>query len=256
MPAAPTRAGANPIGMMTSVVSVPKFPLEHRCKACRLCHTHPALFDELTRRLLEARPRNGIIAWLKREGVSLDEKCLSRHYQRHMLPHFQAALEIERRLEAEQKVLGTEGAVNIASVLSRTLAMRALDIIEKIPLEAMAKGADANFLRELNRLCATIAQIDAQGAQARLSEKMLELRTLEVAQKTGRLEELAARWLMNKLKGRPDLAHHIIDELGLPRPKEMKQLPSTTASPDTNDSTDRKRSRSTRRTIARRKPRS
>lgn len=251
---APRKAGANPIGMMTTVVSVPLFPLQHRCKACRLCRSHPALFDELTRRLLEAQERKAVIAWLKREGVSLDEKCLSRHYQRHMLPYFQSALEIERRLEAEQKVLGTEGAVNIASVIARTLAMRVLDIIETIPLENMAKGADANFLREINRLAGTIAQIDAQASDSRLKDKLLELRTLEVAQKTGRLEELAARWLMTQLKDRPDLAKHIIDELDLPQP--MKQLPSPKPTGKANHSTSRKRSRSSSPTSARRKLRS
>jgi len=220
------KSGSEPVGMMATEVQVPLFPLEHRCKVCRLCHSHPEIFDGLTRRLLEARPRKQIISWLKRNGISLDEKCLSRHYRRHMLPYFHEALEVERRLRAEFRAIGQEGAASIASALARTLAMRALTAASEIDFEKLGTNADPELIRELSGLARTIAQIDAHAADAQLKSKLVQLRAIELDQKAGNLDRVAARWILLRLQERPQIARQVLELLDLPMPTEHKALPA------------------------------
>ncbi len=234
-------------GMMRTTVEVPLFPLEHRCKVCLLAHTHPEVFDELTRRLLNAQKRSTILTWLKRQGITLTERGLSRHYQRHMLPYYKEALEVERRLRAEMATIGTEGSATIASALARSLAMRALTAATLIDFEALAKEADPKLIRELSGLARTIAQIDALAADARLKEKLVQLRAIEVDLKGNRLDEAAARWILMRLQERPAVARQVLDLLGLPTPQpEMKALPQPNAS-KTRKRSQRTRGKSTRR---------
>ncbi len=232
------RAGAEPTSMMRTEVLVPLFPLQHRCKVCRLAQSHPEISDELTRRLLEARKRKDIVSWLKRNGISINEKGLSRHYQRHMLPYFREALEVERRLRAEMNVLDGDTSASIASALARTLAMRGLTAASAIDMDALAENADPDTLRELANLAKVVAQIDSMAADRRLKEKLVQIRQIELELKSGNLEKAAVRWLMLRLQDRPAVARQVIEMLDLPMPiAAMKALPQPS-----NGKTKRKRS--------------
>jgi len=219
------KTSAEPIGMIRTEVQVPLFPLEHRCKICRLCHAQPAIFDEITRRLIQAEPRKKIIAWLESEGVKLSEKNLERHYHRHMLPFFREALEVERRLQAEMKAIGTSRSVSIASALARGAAMRLLETLTKIDFNQLAKEADAILIREISGAARAVADIDAKAADILLKEKMVQLRALELDFRAGELDRVAARWILMRLKERPAIARQVLRLLELPMPAEsMKAL--------------------------------
>jgi len=221
------RPASEPIGMMTTSVQVPLFPLEHRCKVCRLCHSDPDTFDALTRRLIRAEPRKQILAYLAAQGVHLTEKNLERHYKRHMAPFFRDALEIERRLRAEMLALDHEGSTSIASAVARSAAMRLLEALTKIDYDRLAKQADPALLREITNAARAVAEIDARAVDGRLKEKMVQLRALELDLKAGELDRVAARWILMRLRERPAIAQQVIQLLELPMPTEpMKALPS------------------------------
>jgi hypothetical protein len=220
------RAGHQPTGMMTTEVQVPLFPLQWRCKTCRLHHTHPEIFDELTRRLVQAEPRKTVLAWLAKQGVHLNEKHLARHYQTHLLPYFSEALEVERRLGAEAKALGHLGSATIASALARTLAMRALTAVHGINFEQLAVEADPNLLFAINKIAETIARIDSLAADTRLKERLVQLRQIELDMKAENLDRVAARWILLRLQERPEaVRREVLRLLELPTPQQMKALP-------------------------------
>jgi len=239
------------VSVMTTEVQVPIFPLRSQCSICKLYREDPDLFEEVTRRLLTGVEQKKIVAWLAKKGKRVTNKSLSRHYNRHMLPYFQEALEVERRLRAEFLALGHEGAATIASALARSLAMRALSIVNDIDFEKLAKDAKPDFLRELNNLARTIAQIDNHAADAQLKEKLVQLRALELDYKAGNLDRVAARWVLMRLKDRRQVALQVIELLDLPMPsQDMKQLP---APKDSKSDKRRSRTKGTRGKSTRRK---
>ena len=225
------KATAQPLGNITTEVTLPVFPLEHRCKVCRIYHENPAVFDELCGRLLMAQPRDEILAWLADQGFAIGAKNLSRHYQQHVRPHIQDVLKFERRLRAEMKVLDGVAEGDIASALSRQLASDGLLAIRKLNLASLlqriSKPEEAiAALREFTRLCKALADISRAAAETELKRKLIALRAIELALKEGRADEIARQWIGHQLEGQPQKRDQILGILGLAPMKQVKALPA------------------------------
>jgi len=210
---------------MVTTKSVPPFPLEWRCKTCRLQQSHPSLFDELTLRLLHAEPRKDVVAWLKKQGISIDLKGLCVHYRRHVLPYWHEAVEIQQRLQIQAELLGQHDAGSIASALAMSLAMRAMDAVHEIDFARLGRKADPKLIDALTRLSEANAKIIALGADARLKEELVDLRAIDLALKRGELEQAAVRWLRYRLEEHPDIAAKVF-ALIEPIMPNMKALPA------------------------------
>jgi len=217
---------AAPVGMITTEIQVPVFPLASRCSICRLFQTHRDQFLEATQMLMLGEEQQAVEKWLnKHRGIDVTIKSLSRHYHNHMLPYFAEALELERRLRAEMRAMDPDTPATIASALARSLAMRALQAVNLINMEALAAGADAKLIKSLAELALTIAQIDGLSADRKLKEELVKLRAVELALKQGRADVIARQWIISQLRDEPDKANKILAELDLaPQPKPMKAL--------------------------------
>jgi len=227
--AATTRAGASPIGFDSRTISVPRFPLQQRCKVCRVQGTHPEVFDELTARLLTAEPRKHLVIWLAKQGVKLSLQGLSMHYQRHLLPYWGEALEVQRRLEIEAERLGQVDSGSIASALALSLAMRGFDAVHEINFAKLGRNANPKLIDSLSRLAETIAKVSSLQTDARLKQEMLKLRQLELIRKSGDLDQVAGAIIEQALRDHPALAQQVKDALA--SGKARKLLPAPTPNP-------------------------
>jgi len=212
-----------PVGTFTTEIQVPIFPLASRCSICRIYRTHPERFGEMTEMLMMGHEQKEVIEFLGTHGIRVTDKALSRHYHNHFLGHYHDALEIERRLRAEQAAMDPDTPATIASALARSLAMRALQAVNKINMDALAASADAKLIKSLAELARTIAQIDALGADRKLKQKLVELRAVELALKQGRADVIARQWIISQLRDEPEKANKILAELDL-APQPMKAL--------------------------------
>jgi len=210
-----TKPQSSPIGSIRTEISLPIFPLTQSCHVCGIYRRDPAVFDELSRRLILAYPRAETIRWLRQHGIKLTEKNLSRHYQRHVKPYVRDTLDLERRLRAELMVLENAADIRVGAVLARKLAADGLAAARRINLAGLLAGAGTpdeatSVLRELTRLCKALADIDRADAEIRLKEIVLKLRAIELSQKSGLREAEITRWIEFALQDHPDLAAQII----------------------------------------------
>jgi len=215
-----------PVGTFTTEVTVPIFPIASRCSICKLFRAHPEAYERMTEMLMLGEEQKTVVKWLNAQpGIRITDKALSRHYHNHFLGHYHDALEIERRLRAEQAAMDPDTPATIASALARSLAMRALRAVNKINMDALAASADAKLIKSLAELARTIAQIDALSADRKLKQKLVELRAVELALKQGRADVIARQWIISQLRDEPEKANKILAELDLaPQPKPMKAL--------------------------------
>lgn len=209
-----SRPSSTPIGNLRTEVSLPVFPLSHRCSVCKIYHQQPELFDELSRRLLAAQPYQQILAWLAEHEIQLKPKHLSLHNQRHIQPYVRDVLEYERRLRIEVRTLEEIQGMNLAAAFARKLAADGLTALRSLNLAAQLSRINdpamaSELLGQFTRLIKALADIDRAGAEIELKRQLVELRKLEVMQKTGRLDEIAIRILESALKEHPALAQQV-----------------------------------------------
>jgi len=249
---------AAPVGMMTTEIQVPVFPLASRCSICRLFQTHREQFLEATQMLMLGEEQQAVEKWLnKHRGINVTIKSLSRHYHGHMLPYFSEALELERRFRAQMAAMDPDTPATIASALARSAAMQLLEVVGKLNPEQLAGKADAKLIDAISRAAETIAKIDAYGADRRIKETELQLKKIKLDRESGDLEAAGARWFLMQLQDHPEAANEIRAVLrrhgiSLPAPaKQMKALPAPAESKpnaSTKDSTTRRHRRRSSRT--------
>ncbi len=242
-----------PVGMITTEIQVPMFPLASRCSICRLFSSHREQFLEATQMLMLGEEQQAVEKWLNRHrGIEVTIKSLSRHYHNHMLPYFAEALELERRLRAEMAAMDPDTPATIASALARSAAMRLLTVVDKLDPEQLAAKADAKLLDSISRAAETIAKIDALAADRKIKQTELQLKKIKLERESGDLEAAGARWFLMQLQDHPEAANEIRAVLrrhgvNLPAPvKEMKALPAPAESkPNASkkDTTNRRRRR-------------
>ena len=220
------RDSAAPVGTITTELQVPYYPLASRCSICKLWQTHRGAFVQATEMLTLGEEQKKVAKWLNEQpGIRVTIKSLSRHYHNHLLPHFQEALALERRLRAEMRAMDPDTPATIASALARSAAMRLLTVVDKLDPDQLAAKADAKLLDSISRVAETIAKIDAYAADRRLKEELIKLRAVELALKQGRADVIARQWIISQLRDQPDKANKILAELDLaPQPKPMKAL--------------------------------
>jgi len=180
------------------------FPHEPRCAVCRLAHLDKEAHDHVTEMLCEGHPRRAVLAYLRKRGLKADEKSLSRHYRRHMLPWWREALYAEARIRAVMEETAGESPATIASAGARSVVMGLMETIQTINYELLAKDADAKLIAAIARACKGVAEIDRLAAQTRLAEKMLDLRKLEFEEKALADRARLLALLTRELKGHPD----------------------------------------------------
>jgi len=225
------RASSKPLDLITTEVSLPVFPLEHRCQLCQIYSRDPELFNQMSQRLLTAQSREEIVAWLKGQGIRTSLRALYRHYSRHVEPYIRDTLEFERRLRMEVHVLEEIQGVNIAGVFARKLAADGLTALRHLDLAGqLSRIRDPELvigvLREFARLCKALADIDRAAAEVALKEQLVELRRIELISKAGRLEEIAGRVIEDALRGHPELARQVRNALASSKAKPLTALPT------------------------------
>jgi predicted outer membrane protein len=229
------RIQVDPTLTMRTEVLLPIFPLEHRCSICAIYHRDPALFEELSQRLLLAHPRAEILAWLKQRRQRVTERALYRHYSKHVRPYISQVLEAERRVRAQIKALAGESQADIGAALSHGLSAQMLTALASINLPALlATATDAGeatgIVIAMTKLSDVLAKVEQAQAQIRLSEQLVELRRLEVLVKRGRAQEIAKAYIEAVLHSHPEIAEQVLALLDRAEPqpgmKQLKQLPS------------------------------
>jgi len=242
------KASSKPLDLITTEVSLPVFPLEHRCQLCQIYSRDPELFNQMSQRLLVAESREEIVAWLKAKGIRTSLRALYRHYSRHVEPYIRDTLEFERRLRMEVHVLEDIQGINIAAAFARKLAADGLTALRNLNLAGqLSRIRDPELvvgvLREFARLCKALADIDRAAAEVALKEQLVELRRIELISKAGRLEEIAGRVIEDALRGHPELARQVRNALASSKAKPLTALP---ANAETNSSSKPSRGRGPR----------
>ena len=240
---------------MRTEISLPFYPMEHRCLICRIYHQDERFFRELTERLLLAHPRAEILAWARKQGHRLSERGLYRHYKLHVRPYLNQVLEAERHVRAQIKALSGESQADIGAALSRQLSSQMLSALNTINLPALlAKATDAGeatgIVIAMTKLSDVLAKVEQAQAQIRLNEQLVELRRLEVLVKRGRAQEIAKAYIEAVLHAHPEIAEQVLALLDRAEPqpgmKQLKQLPSK-ASNDSDRRTEKTRKTQPRR---------
>ncbi len=240
---------------MTTEIQVPVFPLASRCSICRLFQTHNEQFLEATQMLMLGEEQQAVAKWLnKHRGIDVTIKSLSRHYHNHMLPYFAEALELERRLRAEMAAMDPDTPATIASALARSAAMRLLTVVGHLNLERLAANADPKLLDSISRAAETIAKIDALGADRKLKEKLIELRTIELMLKEGRVDQIAHRFIVEQLRDSPEEAAQVLEILDRAATKQLKALTSGSSEPPKKKNASTKRSKGQKSSSRSRRP--
>jgi hypothetical protein len=222
------------IGTMRTEISLPIFPLEHRCSICQIYHQDAVVFEELTHRLLLAHKRPEIMEWLKSAGFPTSERALYRHYSRHVRPYVSEVLVAERRVRAQIKALEGMPQEEIASALSRSLASQALVAMQAINLSGLlSRATDADeatgIVIALTKLSKSLADIEHTRAQIDLNTQLVELRKLEVEQKIGALDQRSIRQIEAALREYPDLARQVRNALAASKAEPLAVLAETNA---------------------------
>lgn len=202
-----------------TTVTLPPITLRSRCGICQLFHTDPKLFDELNEKLLGGVPYKTIIAWLKQRKVRVVQSSLWRHREKHLLPAFRDALEIERYASAFAHATAGQDNITIASVLLRVLAAKIFDALPGVSLRDIGKVETLKLLHATIQLAQTIAYADRTAADSALKAEELELKKLRLAKSKEELATLAVEWLRKELGERPDLVEHLREQLALPAAK-------------------------------------
>lgn len=199
-----------------TTITLPPITLRSRCQVCQLYHKDPALFDALNEKLLGGVPYKTIIAWLQRKGVKVVQSSLWRHREKHLLPHFQDALLIERTATALAHATAGQENITIAGVVLRILASKIHEALSSLSIEDIQKLDALDLIKASTQLAQTIAYADRTAADSALKAEELELKKLRLAKSKEELAALAVEWLRKELVGRPDLLQHMREQLALP----------------------------------------
>jgi len=199
-----------------TTVVLPPITLRSRCGICQLFHTHPALFDALNEKLLGGVAYKHIISWLHKAGIRVVQSSLWRHREKHLLPFFRDALEIERHAAAFSAATAGQDNITIAGVLLRVLAAKVVEALPNLSLTKLKEIEALKLIHATIELAQTIAYADRTAADSALKAEELELKKLRLAKSKEELAAVAVDWLRKELAGRPDLVEHLRDQLALP----------------------------------------